>query len=325
DSKGSSKMNEHGRQMTIETDSDSPRIMVVDDEEKVLTPIKVALEHIGYEVITFLDAQNALDELKNEIYDLIITDLKMPKIPGIKFIKEAKKISPNSDLIVMTGFPSVETAVKCMKLGAADYITKPFDMEYFNLIVKKAFYKRTLEKRAAEREYYEHISHVDGLTGLYNHNFFHNLMDGEISRAARYKHSFSLLMIDIDDFKRINDTYGHQVGNRVLKELASLLNSFVRKNDSVARYGGEEFAIIFSETAKEHGSIFGNRIVNGISSAKIKEISQDDRLTISAGLAGYPDDATTQEVLVKKADEALYQAKKMGKNTLCVYGKQNPC
>jgi diguanylate cyclase (GGDEF)-like protein len=313
-------VNQQDIQMTRETRSNSPRIMVIDGEEKILTSIKVALERIGYKVTIFQDVQNALDELKNEIYDLVITDLKMPVFPGIKFIKEAKKISPESDLIVMTGFPSVETAVKCMKLGAVDYIAKPFDKEYFNLIVRKALYKRTLEKRAAEREYYEQISRIDGLTGLYNRNFFHNLIDSEISRAARYKHNFSLLMIDIDDFKRINDTYGHQVGDKVLKELASLLNSFVRKNDSVARYGGEEFAIIFSQTAKKHGRMFGNRIVNDIDSSKIKEISKDDKLTISAGLAGYPDDASTQEALIKKADEALYHAKRMGKNTLYVYG-----
>lgn len=313
-------MNQQDVQTTREVSSNNPRIMVIDGEEKILESIKVALERVGYKVATFQDAQDALVELKNEIYDLVITDLKMPVFPGIKFIKEAKKVSPESDLIVMTGFPSVETAVKCMKLGAVDYIAKPFDKEYFNLIVRKALYKRTLEKRAAEREYYEHISRIDGLTGLYNRNFFHNLMDSEISRATRYKHNFSLLMIDIDDFKRINDTYGHQVGDEVLKELASLLSSFVRKNDSVARYGGEEFAIIFSQTAKKYGRMFGNRIVNDIASSKIRGISQDDRLTISAGLAGYPDDAFTQEALIKKADEALYYAKRMGKNTLCVYG-----
>jgi diguanylate cyclase (GGDEF)-like protein len=314
------KVNQQDRQMTEETNSNSPRIMVIDGEEKVLASIKIALEHIGYKVTTFQDAQNALDELKNEIYDLIITDLKMPIFPGIRFIKEAKKISPGSDLIVMTGFPSVETAVQCMKLGAADYIAKPLDSEYFNLIVRKVLYKRTLEKRAAEREYYEQISRIDGLTGLYNRGYFYNLMDSEISRAERYKHNFSLLMIDIDDFKKINDTYGHQVGDEVLKELASLLTSFIRKHDAVARYGGEEFAIILPQTAKKDGSLFGNRVVNGVASSKIKEISQDNRLTISAGLAGYPDDAHTQKDLIKKADEALYHAKRIGKNTLCVYG-----
>ncbi len=314
------KVNQQGIQVTEEANPNSPLIMVIDGEEKVLASIKVALEHIGYKVTAFQDAQNALDELENEIYDLIITDLKMPIFSGIRFIKEAKKISPGSDLIVMTGFPSVETAVKCMKLGAADYIAKPLDRDYLNLIVRKVLYKRTLEKRAAEREYYEQISRIDGLTGLYNRGYFQNLMDSEISRAERYKHNFSLLMVDIDDFKKINDTYGHQVGDEVLKELASLLNSFIRKHDAVARYGGEEFAIILPQTAKKDGRLFGNRVVNGIASSKIKEISQDDRLTISAGLAGYPDDAHTQKDLIKKADDALYHAKRKGKNTLCVYG-----
>jgi diguanylate cyclase (GGDEF)-like protein len=220
----------------------------------------------------------------------------------------------------MTGFPSVETAVECMKNGASDYLAKPIDLEYLNIIVEKALYKRALEKRAAEREYFEQISRVDGLTGLYNHSFFHELLDAEISRSNRYKYSFSLIMIDIDDFKEINDNYGHQSGDTILKEIASILKSLVRKTDPAVRYGGEEFAIILSQTAREHGRVFADRIVKGVATSKFKGFSHNETVTVSAGLAGYPDDARTHESLIKRAGEALYQAKKMGKNTLYVYG-----
>lgn len=242
----------------------------------------------------------------------------MPKLSGIEFVKVAKKISPETDLIVMTGFPSVESAVECMKHGAADYLAKPLDLEYLNIIVEKSLYKRTLEKLAAEREYFEQLSRVDGLTELYNHKFFHELLRAEIARSDRYKYNFSLLMIDIDDFKRINDNYGHQAGDTILKELASMFKSLVRKSDPVVRYGGEEFAIILSQTAKEHGRIFADRIVNGVATSKIKDIPPSETLTISIGLAGYPDNASSREALIKRADEALYKAKSMGKNTLCV-------
>ncbi len=305
-----------------EDSSERSRIMIVDDEESFLKVLQGVLEVNGYIVTTCVNAFDAIEELKSEVYELVITDLKMPGLSGVEFVKKAKKISPNSYIVVMTGFPSVETAVKCMKLGATDYLVKPFDMEYFQIIVERTLYKRTLEKRAAERDYYEQISRTDGLTGLYNHRFFHKLLDSEMSRADRYKHNFSLLMIDIDDFKRFNDQYGHQAGDKVLKELASLFKSLVRKIDPVIRYGGEEFSIILSETAKGHGQIFGNRVVNSVASFDVQGLPQIEKITISAGLAGYPDDAHTQEELIRKADVALYKAKSIGKNTLCVYTEE---
>jgi len=244
----------------------------------------------------------------------------MPKLSGVEFVKKAKGISPRTDFVVMTGFPSVETAVECMKNGATDYLAKPIDLEYLNIIVEKSLYKRTLEKRAAEREYFEQISRVDGLTGLYNHKFFHELLNAEIARANRYKYSFSLIMIDIDDFKKVNDNYGHQSGDIILKEIASIFKSFVRRTDPAVRYGGDEFAIILSQTAKQHGRVFADRIVKGVADSNLKGFPHNETITVSVGLAGYPDDANTEESLIRKADEALYQAKKMGKNTLCVYG-----
>ncbi len=310
--------NQDETQTNKRTDSDKTQIMIVDDDENILNFMKNALLDEGHKVTVCSDAENAIEEMKKEAYDLIITDLKMPNLSGIEFVIKAKKISLKTDLVVMTGYPSVETAVECMKLGASDYIVKPLDLEYLNIIVERSIYKKDLEKRAAEREYFEQISRVDGLTGVYNHSFFHDLLDTEISRSDRYKYNFSLLMIDIDDFKTVNDNYGHQAGDTILKELSLIFESLVRKTDSVARYGGEEFAIILSLTSKEQGRQFADRIVNGIATSKVKGIPSSETLTISAGLAGYPDDASTQETLIERADEALYKAKSMGKNTFCV-------
>ncbi len=314
--------NQDETQTTGKIDSEKTQIMIVDDEENILNFMKHALLDMGYKVTVYSNAENAIEEIKKEAYDLVITDLMMPNLSGIEFVKKAKKISPNTDLVVMTGYPSVETAVKCMKLGATDYIVKPLDLEYINIIVERSIYKRDLEKRAAEREHFEQISRVDGLTGLYNHKSFHDLLDAEISRSDRYKYNFSLLMIDIDDFKEINDNYGHQSGDAILKELALIFKSLVRKIDPVVRYGGEEFVIILSQTAKEQGRLFADRIVNGVATSKFKGIPPNKMLTISAGLAGFPDDASSHETLIKRADEALYKAKSMGKNTFCVCGEQ---
>ncbi len=308
-------------QLSNEKDSKKSQIMVVDDEENILFLMKNILQKHGHNVTTYVDAEDALGKLRNELYDLIITDLNMPKLSGIDFIKKAKKASPKTDIVVMTGYPSVETAVECMNNGASDYLTKPLNLEYFNLIVDRLLYKRILEERAAEREYFEHIARIDGLTGLYNRRYFDKLLDVEIARADRYKQSFSLIMIDIDDFKNINDNYGYQIGDNILKELASIINSFIRKTDSATRFGGEEFAIILSHTGKKCGRIFLERIINGIATSKFHGFPHKEIVTASAGLASYPDDAHTQESLIKNADNALYQAKKSGKNILCVYGR----
>jgi diguanylate cyclase (GGDEF)-like protein len=313
-------VNQEEKQLTGKTDSEEAQIMVVDDEEKIVEFMKIALQNRGHKVTGCTDPEHAIEKIKIEVYDLIITDLNMPRIPGVKFVKKVKKISPKTDVVVMTGFPSVETAVECMKNGASDYLAKPLDLEYLNIIVEKSLYKRALEKRAAEREYFEQISRVDGLTGLYNHKFFEELLNAEIARADRYRYNFSLIMIDIDDFKEINDNFGHQSGDTILIEIASLFKSLARKTDSAVRYGGEEFAIILSQTAKEHGRVLADRVVKSVATLKFKDFPHNKTVTVSAGLAGYPDDARTPESLIKKADEALYQAKNMGKNTLYVYG-----
>ena len=309
-------VNQEKEPLTRKTDTEDTQIMIVDDEEGIVEFMKASLQNQGHKVTGCTDSEHAIEKVKNAAYDLIITDLNMPKLSGVEFINQAKKISPKTDLIVMTGFPSVDTAVECMKNGASDYLAKPIDLECLNIVVEKSLYKRVLEKRAAEREYFERISRVDGLTGLYNHKFFHELLNAEIARSDRYKYNFSLMMIDIDDFKKTNDDYGHQCGDNILKELASIFKSLVRKTDPAVRYGGEEFSIIFSQTAKKHGQVFADRIVKSVATTNF---SQDKAITISAGLSGYPDDASTPESLIKRADEALYQAKKMGKNTLCVY------
>jgi diguanylate cyclase (GGDEF)-like protein len=314
--------NQEEKLLPRETDSEETHIMIVDDEEGIVQFMKNALQDHGHKITVCTDTELAIEKIKNVVYDLVITDLKMPKLSGVEFVKRAKGISPRTDFVVMTGFPSVETAVECMKNGATDYLAKPIDLEHLNIVVEKSLYKRTLEKRAAEREYFEQISRVDGLTGLYNHKFFHELLSAEIARADRYQHSFSLIMIDIDDFKKVNDNYGHQSGDTILKGIASIFRSFVRKTDPAVRYGGDEFAIILSQTAKQHGRVFADRIVKGVATSKLKGFSHNDTITVSAGLAGYPDDANTVESLIQKADKALYQAKKMGKNTLCVYGNE---
>ncbi len=158
----------------------------------------------------------------------------------------------------------------------------------------------------------------DGLTGALNHREFKKLLLNEIKRAQRYKHNLALIMIDIDNFKTFNDTYGHQIGDKILKLISDYLLNSTRSSDQVARYGGEEFALIMPETLLETAYATAERIRLGISKILV---NVDDQInintTVSIGVASFPDDAVNAEDLIASADKCLYLAKDRGRNRVC--------
>ncbi|MEI7473927.1 MAG: diguanylate cyclase [bacterium] len=168
------------------------------------------------------------------------------------------------------------------------------------------------------------LATTDGLTKLFIYRHFHYLLDNEIRRSNRYRHKVSLLMMDIDNFKNINDTYGHQVGDEVLRQTSQVILRTVRKIDMACRYGGEEFAIILPETAKESSRKIAERLRHHIE--EIAVTTKDGsivRPTISVGISSFPDDANTQEEIISKADKALYFAKRNGKNCVAEFNQDD--
>jgi diguanylate cyclase (GGDEF)-like protein len=168
---------------------------------------------------------------------------------------------------------------------------------------------------------------TDGLTGLYNYRYFRQKLLDEVLRSKRYKRIVSIIMSDLDDFKCINDTYGHPMGDRILREVAIIFKTSVRAVDTVARYGGEEFALILPETDADGARLVSERVRSRIQQAEFP-ISPDDlrtlKTTVSSGVATFPNDATVPEALVEKADQALYVAKQRGKNRSCKYCEEFP-
>lgn len=155
------------------------------------------------------------------------------------------------------------------------------------------------------------LSVTDGLTGLYNHRYFQERMQIELSRAQRYDLNFSLIMIDVDNFKDINDTYGHLIGDELLIKVSLHLKKTVRESDAVARYGGDEFVILLPETAKKDAMVVGERIRVDLIERKI---GGNIGVHVSAGVSAYPDDGVYSQDIIKKADDALYRAKQEGRN-----------
>ncbi|MCK4271595.1 diguanylate cyclase [bacterium] len=299
------------------------RILIVDDEEIVRSFLFDVLSDEGYEVTAVSSGEEAVKLLKKDTFYLIITDIKMPGMNGMQVLRTAKEMEPNQNVIVMTGYASTETAVESMKLGAADYITKPFNLDQIRIVVAKTLERSRLRRRAEEGEIYKQLSRIDGLTELFNYAFFQQLLKTEIERAQRYGHELSLLMIDIDDFKGYNDRNGHPAGDEALKHLSRVMSRAVRGCDFIARYGGDEFVVVLPETDLSEAKLIGERLRLLVEQTEFENelANKQGLITVSVGLATYPHDAQTKEDLIKRADEALYKAKALNRNKLCVFSE----
>lgn len=300
------------------------RVLVVDDEGIMRNLLADVLQDEGYDVTTATTGEEAIKYAREKSFQIVITDLKMPGMNGIEVLKRFKEIDNNISIIVITAYASVESAVEAMKEGAYDYISKPFNIDEIKLIVNRALERQSLIKEAKEKEHYKELSILDGLTDIYNHRYFHEELEHELERAERYNIEISLLMIDIDDFKIYNDTYGHMAGDQVLKKMARIFLEVVRKVDVVARYGGEEFGVILPQTTKAEAATMARRIRALVEQIKFpdKGGNLNVRISISAGIATYPADAKGKNELIATADEALYGAKKQGKNRICLFNEK---
>jgi diguanylate cyclase (GGDEF)-like protein len=310
---------ERSLQGTLEADGRGPRkILIVDDEDDVRRVLADFLRLDGYEVCEASDGFTALEYLEREWFEVVVIDLVMPQMDGLTFIKTAHRHGHEAAYIVMTGFATWDTAVEAMKLGAVDYLPKPFHLELLRLVVARTFEKRELVARAKQADMYEKLAHTDGLTELYNYRFFHQLLGIELSRARRFQRPLALIMLDVDHFKSYNDLHGHQAGDRALRQLARLLKRSSRSYDLVARYGGDEFAIILPETSKSTAMEVAERIRMSVAETPIDGDGTVPaaRVTASLGIASFPEDAVDESDLVRQADCALYHAKARGRDRL---------
>lgn len=298
------------------------RILVIDDDESVRSLLQDLLVESDYTVDTASCGEEALKMIRVSTYDLVVTDLRMAGMHGLEVIKEVKAMDTGIDVIVMTGYASINSAVESMKAGAVDYITKPFNSDQIRLVVKKNIERRNFQRLASEREFYKILSSIDGLTELYNYRYFQQCLQTELEREKRYKRPLSLIMLDIDDFKDYNDHYGHPVGDLVLKNMATILKSATRGCDVICRYGGEEFTIILPETNKKEAAIVCERVREAVENNDMLDDKGNsiENISVTIGLASFPLDADNKNQLIEKADKALYQGKRAGKNCTFLSG-----
>lgn len=296
-------------------------ILIIDDEKEIRLYLEELLTENNFFVFTAENGMKGLEIIEKEKIDIVLADIVMPKIDGIALTRSIKEMNPDIPVILMTAYSSIEYAVESMKAGAADFISKPFKINYALFIIKKVLETKRLGEKAKKTEYYKELSNIDALTSIHNYRFFKEILDNEIKRHKRYERNLSFLLIDIDDFKGINDTYGHLTGDIVLKEIAELLSETIRSCDFLARYGGEEFAVILPETSEKEALILGKRIVSIIENHKFKSIEDEPiiRISVTVGLTSFPRSASNLQQLIDRADQALYKGKRLGKNRITVF------
>ena len=287
-------------------------ILVVDDNPDKLNLIKAALNLAGYNVTTATDGDEALAAIESFQPDLVITDVMMPRMNGYELAQRirANPITKFIPVIMQTAAGRrSEDLRRANEAGALGYITDPTDLD---LLLART---RTLLEFKAYLDSCEEAAFTDHLTGLANRRRFERQLEREVARMERYGHAFSLLMIDIDSFKDLNDSFGHDAGDDAIRRLSKVLREGTRGIDLAARIGGEEFAVLLVETSKEGGFEVAERLRAAI---KVLEIPSARRITASFGVAECPTDAQTAADVLKAADVALYEAKRNGRDRVVV-------
>ena len=301
------------------------RILVVDDHEDNIELLRARLEARGYEVEGASDGQAALDAVQRTCPDLILLDVMMPKMDGMEVVKrlKANKGLPFIPVIMQTALDSTENKVEGLDAGADDYITKPINFAELEARVNSLLRIKTLQSDLAAREKelsdlndkLRLISLTDGLTEVENRRSLELHLHEMWQHSMRLHEPIALIICDIDKFKAVNDNYGHQAGDSVLKEFAQLLKSEAREIDRVGRYGGEEFLLILSGTVLDAAVTFAERLREKVEGHTFSYTGGTLRRTMSCGVAASPHPRVKdQEALLRAADDALYVAKETGRN-----------
>ena len=297
-----------------------PTILIVEDNKIDAKLLQRYLHGEPYQIKFASDGENAISRSQQERIDVILLDLLLPGKSGFEVcsaLKE-KENTQNIQIVAITGLSDLESKLKGIELGVDDYLIKPVNMHILRTRVKSLVKKKALLDRLCDKyEMAVHSAITDKLTGLYNRRYFEHFLDFEIKRASRQKASLALLMMDIDNFKLINDTLGHLFGDKILNKLGEIIKSIIRETDLAARYGGEEFSIVMSNTGFEEAADIAERLRKAINQYNFDVTKRPT--TVSIGIALYPSDSTSLQDLLSNADRALYRAKHEGKNRVCVY------
>jgi two-component system, chemotaxis family, response regulator WspR len=325
------------------------KLLVIDDDPMNREILYRHLKNLGYSDITLTDGgQKGLEIVASNSIDLILLDMMMPVMNGLETLTHLKanyqsRVIP---VIIISALDEKEMMLACIQKGAEDYLIKPYDRVLLKARISACLEKKILHDRevlnkqkleAAYKElavaYHdlevvknelEALSHRDGLTGIANRRYFDTVLEREWNAAHREKKGLSLILFDIDYFKKYNDTYGHLAGDDCLCQVAIATSQVIKRpRDTLARYGGEEFAVILPDTDELGAAFCAEQIRYAIESLNISHSSSQINSCVTASLGASTirphTQISTSQQLIKEADLALYQAKREGRNCVKVW------
>jgi diguanylate cyclase (GGDEF)-like protein len=301
-------------------------VLLVEDDPIQADVTKEILVKAGYDVLWAKDGINAIKIVKKDKPDIILLDVILPGLDGHEVCRWLKleETTKGIPVIMLTIKKDLEDKISGLQVGADDYLPKPYNELELNARIYASLRTKSLqdELRMKNRQLEELLTKVeymaitDALTGLYNRRRFHETLSKEFERSKRYSSPFSLIIMDLDHFKRINDNYGHQTGDSVLQEMAKIIRKNIRDIDTAARFGGEEFILLAPNTTPQDAITASERIRTNTENNSFAGLNNEN-LTVSIGISGLPDKSIDNEdKLIKCADIALYRAKKNGRNRI---------
>lgn len=305
---------------------DSPVVLIADDDRMTRQAVtKTLLDH-GIRVEAVEDGQQALDRARRGGIDLVILDVVMPRLSGIECCRLIKGLSEETFLpvVLLTSRNDTESRIEGLRIGADDYLGKPFDeRELLARVDNLLRLKKAHNDMLASRKRLEQMSIQDELTSVYNYRHLQTRLSEEFKRSQRYRYPLACAMVDIDRFKLINDEFGHDMGDAVLREVSSRISGAVREVDVVARYGGEEFSLVLPNTHFAGALTVADRVWRAVGQKPIQMADRRIKVTVSVGVSLYPSrDIKTKDQLLKAADEAVMRAKSEGRDRICVFQQQ---
>jgi diguanylate cyclase (GGDEF)-like protein len=295
------------------------RVLLIDDDRGQARLTAAQLKHFPrdrYELDWAGTYEEGLQKLLTGDYAACLLDYQLGERDGLQLIREAVGQGCHTPIVFLTAETSAKIDFEAMNAGALDYLVKG---EITPRMLERSL--RYAVKLAASFAALRQLATQDDLTGLLNRREFDRVLHDEQERAARFNQSVSLVMLDVDHFKTVNDTHGHQVGDEILKEIARRIKAEVRDVDRVARFGGEEFAVVLLQTDRAGAAEFATRINAAIRRQPVKAANGIElAVTISAGVASLPGDVRTAAALIAAADKALYAAKAAGRDRVVEAG-----
>jgi len=289
-------------------------VLIVDDSNMLLKILKKILVSIKLNVLTASDGKEALEiiEKKGDEISLLLTDYIMPNMDGFELTMAVRDIYDKDELgiVVLSSSKDDDTATNFIKIGANDYLDKPYKKTAVVTRVNSVLHTLDLFKQAKD------MSYKDYMTGAYNRRYFYSSGEAIYTKAKRENRDLAIVSLDIDNFKNINDTYGHDVGDLCIIKVVELLNHNLRSSDLLARFGGEEFIILLEKITIEDLEKVFEKIRRKFEENKIA--SGDDKIEFTVSMGIYYGMQESIDKMIKIADEALYYSKNNGRNQVCI-------